>query len=86
MFCGSLMFVRNDTVTKIEARTWQTKQGIRLRGHADADQAVLWLVVDLGLPVIHFILFWYRQVALNAALRIKELDLGPGLDEAVGYL
>lgn len=65
---------------------WQTEQRVRLRGHADAEKGVFGLVVDLGLPVVHFVLFWHWQVAHDCAFGVEELDLGTGLDKAVGNL
>lgn len=66
--------------------TWQSEQRIWLGCDADCNACVLWLFVDLGLPVVYFVLFRDRQIALDAALGIKELDLGPAFNEAVGDL
>ncbi len=44
------------------------------------------LLVDLGLPVVDFVLFRYREVALDAALGVEELNFRAPFDEAVGDL
>lgn len=66
----------------VEAR--EPEQRVRLRGHADAEQCVFRLVVDLCLPVVNLVLFGHRQVTEHSAFGVEELDLGAALDEAVG--
>lgn len=41
-------------------RTWEPEEGIRLGGHADAQQGVLRLVVYLGFPVVDLVLLGNR--------------------------
>lgn len=67
-------------------QTWQPKERIRLGSHADTEQCVLSLLVDLGLPVVDVILLGHGQVGEHGALRVEELDLGAGLDETVSDL
>ena len=66
--------------------TRKTKQRVRLGRHANGEQRVLGLLVDLGLPVVDVVLLGDGQVAHDGALRVEEFDLGAGLDEAVGNL
>lgn len=66
--------------------TGKSKERIGLGSHADTDQTAFRFVIDLSLPVVHLVLLGNRKVALNTALGVEELDLGPTFDEAVGNL
>lgn len=63
--------------------TRESEQRIGFCGHADADQGVVWFIKDFCFPVVDLILFGHRQIALDTALGIEELNLGATLDEAV---
>ena len=64
-------------------RTRKSKERIWFRGHADAYHRIIWLFVDLGLPVVNLILLGHGQVAHDSAFGIKELDFGPRFDKTV---
>lgn len=64
-------------------QTRKSEERIGFRGHADADQGVVGFVVDFCFPVVDLVLLGYRQITLNTALGIEELDLGTALDEAI---
>lgn len=68
------------------APTRESEKRVRLGSHADTDDTALGLLVDLGLPIVHVVLFGYREIAQHGALRVKELDLCASLNKAVGNL
>ena len=68
------------------SQTWQTEQWIRLGGHANTDQAGIRLIVDLGFPIVDFVLLRDWQITLNAAFGVEEFNLCSCLDEAIGDL
>ena len=37
-------------------------------------------------PIVDFVLFGYRKIALDTAFGVKKLDFCPGFNEAIGYL
>lgn len=63
--------------------TRKSEQRVWFCGHADADQGVFRFVEDLRFPVVNLVLFGHRQVALDTALSIEELDLSATFDKAV---
>lgn len=66
------------------AHTWESEKRVWFGGHSNTDQTGFRLVVDLGLPVVYFILFRNGQIALNTTFRVKEFDFRSGFDKAVG--
>ena len=66
--------------------TRHAEEGIRLGSHTDAQEGILGLLVDLGLPVVNVILLGYREVAHDGALRIEKLNFRSAFDKAVGNL
>lgn len=48
-------------------KTGHAKERIRLGGDADTDCGCIGLVIDLGFPVIHIVLFGNGKVGLNTA-------------------
>ena len=84
--CGSLgdRDISNSTSLRCsDELTRHAEERIGLGSEADAYRGGIRLIEDLGLPVIHFVLFWYRQIALDAAFGVEELNLGPAFDEAI---
>ena len=66
--------------------TRKPKQGVRLRSHADTQQCILGLIVDLRFPIVDLVLLGDWQVTHNSALGVKELNLCPSFYKAVGNL
>lgn len=67
-------------------RTRHSENGIWLCGNANTNGGCIWLVVDLGLPIVDLVLLGYGQIGLHTALGIKELDFSTAFDEAVRNL
>jgi len=63
--------------------TRESEKRVGFGGHANADKSVVGLVEDFCFPVVDLVLFGYRQITLDTALGIEELDLGTALDKAV---
>ena len=78
--------VNGSSKAELEGHTRQAEERVWLCGKSNANEGSLRLIVDFCLPIIDFVLFGDRQIALNAALRVEEFDLCPSLDEAVGNL
>lgn len=66
--------------------TWKPKQRVRLGSHTDADESIVRLIEDLGLPVVDLVLFRNRKVAHDSALRVEELNFSASFDKAIRYL
>ena len=66
--------------------TGHSEQWIRFRGKTNSDNSRVQLVVDLGFPVIDFVLLWYRQIALNAAFGVEKFNLGAAFHKAIRNL
>ncbi len=66
--------------------TGHSEQWIRFSGKPNSDNSRVWLVVDLGFPVIDFVLLRHRQIALNAAFRVEEFNLGAAFYKAIRNL
>jgi predicted LPLAT superfamily acyltransferase len=63
--------------------TRQPKQRIRLRTKTNSNLRIFRHIINLRLPVIHFILLWHGQIRLHRAYRVEKLYLGTTHDKAV---
>ena len=56
--------------------TRESEKRVGFGGHANADQSIVGLVEYFRFPVVDLVLLGHRQITLDAALGIEELDLG----------
>ena len=66
------------------AITWEAKQRIWFCRYPNTYQGGFRFVINFGLPIVDFVLLWYRQITLHATFRIEKLDFSPSLYKAVG--
>lgn len=87
--CDRVLVVACGTLDSSEHRgagrvgTGEAEHGVGFGAHADGHEGGVGFIVDLGFPVVHFVLFWDGEVALDRALGVKEFNFCPLLDKAV---